>query len=247
MRFGMTDEEIHAYCKFDPWFLAQIRGIVETEAEIKAKGLPASATVLRRLKAMGFSDARLARLTGMSVEAATQHRRARGVRPVFKRIDTCAAEFASPTAYMYSTYETPFAGAPADEAAPSAQEEGRHPRRRAQPHRSGHRVRLLLLPRLLCAEGGGLRNHHDQLQSGDGVDRLRHLGPAVFRAADRGGRHRDHRQRTRPRHPARRDRAVRRADAAETRRSPGSRRKSRSSARRPTPSTSPRIATVSRN
>ena len=119
MRLGLSDEDIHASCRIDPWFLAEIRGIVETEAEIKAKGLPRSAGALRRLKALGFSDARLAVLTGRSEAEVTSTRRALGVRPVFKRIDTCAAEFASPTAYMYSTYETPFAGRPADEAAPS--------------------------------------------------------------------------------------------------------------------------------
>ena len=119
MRLGMSDEMIHAACKIDPWFLAQIRGIVETEVEIKAKGLPTTPGALRRLKAMGFSDARLAVLSGHSEAEVTAARRALGVRPVFKRIDTCAAEFASPTAYMYSTYAAPFAGAPADEAAPS--------------------------------------------------------------------------------------------------------------------------------
>ncbi len=119
MRLGLGDEQIHAACKIDPWFLAEIRGIVETEAEIRAKGLPSSAGAFRRLKAMGFSDARLAVLTGRGEAEVHAARRALGVRPVFKRIDTCAAEFASPTAYMYSTYETPFAGAPADEAAPS--------------------------------------------------------------------------------------------------------------------------------
>ncbi len=119
MRLGLGDEQIHAACKIDPWFLAEIRGIVETEAEIRAKGLPSSAGAFRRLKAMGFSDARLAVLTGRGEAEVRAARRALGVRPVFKRIDTCAAEFASPTAYMYSTYETPFAGAPADEAAPS--------------------------------------------------------------------------------------------------------------------------------
>jgi carbamoyl-phosphate synthase large subunit len=119
MRLGMPDEEIHAVCKIDPWFLAEVRGIVEMEAEIKRHGLPTTTGALRRLKAMGFSDARLARLTQSSTEEVTQHRRALGVRPVFKRIDTCAAEFASPTAYMYSTYAAPFAGAPRDEAAPS--------------------------------------------------------------------------------------------------------------------------------
>jgi carbamoyl-phosphate synthase large subunit len=89
------------------------------EVEIRAKGLPSSAGAFRRLKAMGFSDARLAVLTGHGEAEVRAARRALGVRPVFKRIDTCAAEFASPTAYMYSTYAMPFAGAPADEAAPS--------------------------------------------------------------------------------------------------------------------------------
>src|SRR5437660_2754885 len=120
MRLGVANEQIHASCGIDPWFLAQIRGIVETEAEIRAKGLPASGATLRRLKAMGFSDARLAKLTGQSPGEVTTRRRALGVRPTFKRIDTCAAEFASPTAYMYGTYETPFDGRAADEAAPSA-------------------------------------------------------------------------------------------------------------------------------
>jgi carbamoyl-phosphate synthase large subunit len=119
MRLGMGDADIHNACKIDPWFLAQIRAIVETEAEIRAKGLPASAGTLRRLKAMGFSDARLGKLTGRTTEDVAQHRRALDVRPIFKRIDTCAAEFASPTAYMYSTYEAPFAGRSADEARPS--------------------------------------------------------------------------------------------------------------------------------
>jgi carbamoyl-phosphate synthase large subunit len=119
MRLGMSDAEIHAACRIDAWFLAEIRGIVDMEAQIRDKGLPASAAGLRRLKAMGFSDARLGRLTGLSADEVAARRRTLGVRPVFKRIDTCAAEFASPTAYMYSTYETPFAGRAMDEAAPS--------------------------------------------------------------------------------------------------------------------------------
>jgi carbamoyl-phosphate synthase large subunit len=119
MRLGMSDAEIHTACRIDAWFLGQIRGIVDMEAQIRDKSLPGSAAGLRRLKAMGFSDARLGRLTGLSANEVATRRRALGVRPVFKRIDTCAAEFASPTAYMYSTYETPFAGRAIDEAAPS--------------------------------------------------------------------------------------------------------------------------------
>ena len=121
MRHGASDELIHNACRIDLWFLAQIRALVKTEAEIKAKGLPATAGAFRWLKAKGFSDQRLARLTGNKANEVMQKRRALGVRPVFKRIDTCAAEFASPTAYMYSTYETPFAGTAADEAAPTAE------------------------------------------------------------------------------------------------------------------------------
>src|ERR1700677_4165019 len=116
MRLGIADDMIYEACRIDPWFLAEIRGIVDMEAAVKAKGLPETAPALRRLKAMGFSDVRLGRLTGLTAEEVAQRRRGLNVRPVFKRIDTCAAEFASPTAYMYSTYEAPFAGALACEA-----------------------------------------------------------------------------------------------------------------------------------
>ena len=119
MRLGFSDEEIHSSCRIDRWFLAQLRELVNTEAQVRANGLPGSPGALRALKAMGFSDARLGTLAGISSEAVTQRRRALGVRPVFKRIDTCAAEFATPTAYMYSTYAAPFAGMAACEAAPS--------------------------------------------------------------------------------------------------------------------------------
>src|SRR5499427_3968073 len=119
IRLGTTDELIHNACRIDPWFIAEIRGLVEAETEIAAKGLPTTAGPFRRLKAMGFSDKRLGKLTGVDAETVTARRHKLNVRPVFKRIDTCAAEFASPTAYMYSTYETPFAGKSADEAAPS--------------------------------------------------------------------------------------------------------------------------------
>jgi carbamoyl-phosphate synthase large subunit len=119
MRLGLGDSEIHNACRIDPWFLAQIRGVIDMEAEIRAKGLPQTARALRRLKRMGFSDARLAKLTGLAVEQVAARRKELGIRPTFKRIDTCAAEFASPTAYMYSTYEAPFAGRAADEAAPA--------------------------------------------------------------------------------------------------------------------------------
>ncbi|MDR6305419.1 carbamoyl-phosphate synthase large subunit [Nitrobacter vulgaris] len=119
MRLGWTDEEIFNSCKIDSWFLAELRGIVEIENRVRAHGLPGNAFGMRTVKAMGFSDARLAVLSGRTEAEVKALRRTLGVRPVYKRIDTCAAEFASPTAYMYSTYESPFAGAVADESAPS--------------------------------------------------------------------------------------------------------------------------------
>ena len=122
LRLGASPQQIHESCQFDPWFIAEIQGIVEMEEKIRRHGLPSDAGNFHRLKAMGFSDARLAELIGASEEDVAAKRHALDVRPVFKRIDTCAAEFASPTAYMYSTYETGVPGSPADEAAPSDRE-----------------------------------------------------------------------------------------------------------------------------
>ncbi|MDH4990725.1 carbamoyl-phosphate synthase large subunit [Aquamicrobium lusatiense] len=116
IRMGTSLEDVHAMCKIDPWFLEQIAGIVAMEARIREHGLPGDAANMRMVKAMGFSDARLASLTGTKPKEVAHLRNSLAVHPVYKRIDTCAAEFASPTAYMYSTYEQPFAGAPANEA-----------------------------------------------------------------------------------------------------------------------------------
>ena len=119
MRLGFPLEEIHAITKYDPWFLSEIETIIATEKAVAANGLPKDEAGFRRLKAMGFSDARLAHLTGTKEKAVRAARAALGVRPVFKRIDTCAAEFAALTPYMYSTYETPVGGAPVCESEPS--------------------------------------------------------------------------------------------------------------------------------
>ncbi|QEZ47140.1 carbamoyl-phosphate synthase large subunit [Cupriavidus oxalaticus] len=105
-RLGMSLEEVHAETAIDPWFLAQIEDIVKTEAQIKARTLESlSAAELRYLKQKGFSDRRLARLLKTDARAVREARIANKVRPVYKRVDTCAAEFATNTAYMYSTYE----------------------------------------------------------------------------------------------------------------------------------------------
>src|ERR1700687_1161616 len=119
MRLGWSNEEIFTSCKIDPWFLGEMRGIVDMERKIKENGLPGNAFGMRTLKAMGFSDARLAVLTQATEAEINVRRHALGGRSVFKRIDACAPDFASPTAYMYSTYESPFAGSLADESAPS--------------------------------------------------------------------------------------------------------------------------------
>jgi carbamoyl-phosphate synthase large subunit len=105
-RHGLSVEEVNTACSYEPWFLRQIEEIVASEEAVRANGLPKAAQALRRLKADGFSDARLARLAGDSEDAVRAHRHELNVRPVFKRVDTCAAEFEAKTPYMYSTYET---------------------------------------------------------------------------------------------------------------------------------------------
>ncbi len=149
LREGLSVAEIHAVAGFDPWFLDRLAEIIAAEREVCSDGLPRDAAGMRRLKAMGFSDKRLAYLALMSTHAPKGTRRTQaygsglvhdamkamagavteaevrklrhklGVRPVFKRIDTCAAEFDAKTPYMYSTYEAPSFGEPENEAMPS--------------------------------------------------------------------------------------------------------------------------------
>ena len=120
MRFGFSDVEIYDITRFDPWFLAQIREIIETENIIKVQGIPEDESNIRNLKMMGFSDARLAFLTRKTETAIRKMRQNLGVVAVFKRIDTCAAEFEAQTPYMYSTYEAPAMGLTECEARPSS-------------------------------------------------------------------------------------------------------------------------------
>ncbi|KTT70012.1 carbamoyl-phosphate synthase large subunit [Sphingomonas endophytica] len=148
LREGFTVAEVHAIAKYDPWFLERMAEIVTAENEVMENGLPIDAAGMRRLKAMGFSDKRLAWLAlqsanlrgmqrgiargsgliheavkamtgGVTEDEVREHRLKLGVRPVFKRIDTCAAEFEAKTPYMYSTYEAPSFGEPENEALPS--------------------------------------------------------------------------------------------------------------------------------
>ncbi|MBV8406038.1 MAG: carbamoyl-phosphate synthase large subunit [Alphaproteobacteria bacterium] len=104
-RHGLSVDDVAHASKYEPWFLRQIEELVRIETTIRDSGLPAEAKGLIDLKKKGFSDERLAELTGRSASEVARHRRALGVRPVFKRIDTCAAEFASRTPYLYSAYE----------------------------------------------------------------------------------------------------------------------------------------------
>ncbi|GGO29114.1 carbamoyl-phosphate synthase large chain [Gemmobacter aquaticus] len=119
MRHGLSNDEIQQATSFDPWFLSRIREIIETEAKIRAEGLPVTEDGLRALKMMGFTDARLAKLTGRDEAQVRRARRNLGVKAVFKRIDTCAAEFEAQTPYMYSTYEAPAMGDVECESRPS--------------------------------------------------------------------------------------------------------------------------------
>jgi carbamoyl-phosphate synthase large subunit len=118
-RHGLSTAEIHAACHFEPWFLERIREIVEAEEQVRRHGLPKDATAFLRLKQMGFSDRRLARLVGLDEAKVAGKRRRLGLAPVYKRVDTCAAEFASQTPYLYSTYEGDGLNPPECEADPS--------------------------------------------------------------------------------------------------------------------------------
>src|SRR5438132_24383 len=104
-RHGLTTAEIHAACRYDGWFLERIGEIVAAEERVRQSGLPTDPTGFLRLKQMGFSDARLARLTDIGADDVAAARHRLGLHPVYKRIDTCAGEFPSLTPYMYSCYE----------------------------------------------------------------------------------------------------------------------------------------------
>lgn len=117
-RAGLSLEDIQEACHFEPWFLRQLEAIIATEREIEANGLPQDAISLRQIKAQGFSDQQLARLSGKSVKDVVALRTKLGVLPVYRRIDTCAAEFSSDTPYLYSTYEGGF-GTPECESRPT--------------------------------------------------------------------------------------------------------------------------------
>ncbi len=118
-RRGLRMDKIYGACRYDRWFLEQIRDLIEIEAEVRDRGLPGDAPGLLRLKSLGFSDQRLAELSGKTAAEVAHRRGLLGVRPVYKRVDTCAAEFPAQTSYMYSTYENDFGVVAECEARPS--------------------------------------------------------------------------------------------------------------------------------
>jgi len=118
-RHGLSTAEIQAACRYDSWFLERVREIVEAEERVREGGLPTDRAALLRLKQMGFSDARLARIAGIDEAEVAALRRRLELHPVYKRIDTCAAEFPSLTSYMYSCYEGDGLNPPECEADPS--------------------------------------------------------------------------------------------------------------------------------
>lgn len=110
LRLGISTSEIHQIAKYDPWFIEQVKLITDAEIKIREHGLPTDKFEFLELKSLGFADARLAELSGLSENEVTKKRLAMDIKPVFKRIDTCAAEFASQTPYLYSTYERDVSG-----------------------------------------------------------------------------------------------------------------------------------------
>ncbi|MDI2090636.1 carbamoyl-phosphate synthase large subunit [Commensalibacter oyaizuii] len=121
IRAGLSLERIHEACRFDPWFLRELENIIRAEQELQTNGLPKDTYSLRAVKALGFSDKQLATLTNTSEAEVLQLREQLNVYAVYKRIDTCAGEFASSTSYMYSTYEGSF-NAPICESNPTDRE-----------------------------------------------------------------------------------------------------------------------------
>ncbi len=214
----------------DPWFLEQLGCRIGGRRGPRRRRIDRA--LLRRAKRYGLSDLQIARLRPelggrlggpdwAASEAAVREKRwTLGVRPVFKTVDTCAAEFEAQTPYHYSAYETDPA-AESEVLPQTTKPEGDHPGLRAQPDRAGHRIRLLLRARRAGIAGGRFRDRHGQLQPGDRVHRLRHLRPAVLRAADRRGRAGSHCLRTGVRHGGRGHRHPGRPDAAEASLPPG--------------------------
>ena len=193
---GMSVEEVHRFTRIDPWFLGQIEELVDIELAIEKKTLADfdARRALRGLKRKGFSDRRLAYLLeDHGARGAQEAPRARHPPGLQARghLRGGVRDRAPPTCTPPTTRRT--------RREPTNRQEDHDAGRRAQPHRPGHRVRLLLRARGARPARGRLRDHHGQLQPGDGLHRLRHLGPALLRAAHARGRAGDRRHARSPR------------------------------------------------
>ncbi len=181
---GATPLEIFEATKIDPWFVDQLFLIKEVADRVAGSERLDEAT-LRLAKRHGFSDAQIAQIRGMREDIVRGVRQALGVRPVYKTVDTCAAEFAAATPYHYSSYDEETEVEPREREAVIILGSG--------PNRIGQGIEFdySCVHASMALSEVGLRNDHGQLQSGDRVDRLRHVGPVVLRAADARGRSRD--------------------------------------------------------
>lgn len=119
LRLGMSTEEIHSIAKYDHWFIKQLRLIIDAEEKVRKNGIPSDKNEFINLKSLGLSDERLGELAGLKESEVLEKRYALGIKPCYKRIDTCAAEFAAPTPYLYSSYEHDAAGQAECEAEPT--------------------------------------------------------------------------------------------------------------------------------
>ena len=179
-RYGMTVEEIYKITKIDTWFLRQVEKIIQEEEKIKESGVPQEKHDLFRLKKMGFSDARIAELAGTAENSIRNLRHQWGVRPVYKTVDTCAAEFESRTSYFYSCYEGNGLTQAECESASSGKNKviilGSGPNRIGQgiefDYTCVHAAKTLTNRRV--------RNHYGQLQPRNSFHRLRYFGQTLF-------------------------------------------------------------------
>ncbi len=198
---GWSVEDVFQATKIDPWFLDQLKELVDFEDRLTAvKSLEAMPPeLLFEAKQLGYSDAQLAQLylgeiSPTNVLKVRSFRKGHGVTPVYKLVDTLRRRVRGENALLLrdlreALHQGGCNGKRGRRRGPAdGEEEDRDPRRRPQPHRPGHRVRLLLRASCVCGSGAWLRGGADQLESGNRVDRLRHERPAVLRAADAGGR-----------------------------------------------------------
>ena len=207
LRAGATPEEVFEATNIDPWFVDQLLLINEVAAEVTAAA-ELTPELLRKAKRHGFSDEQIGKIRGMTADVVRGVRHALGIRPVYKTVDTCAAEFAAATPYHYSSYDEETEVAPRERPAVIILGSG--------PNRIGQGIEFdyscVHASMALCR--GRLRDRDGQLQPRDRLDRLRHLRPALLRAAHARGRARDRARRGAGRPGRGRDLPARRADAA---------------------------------